>query len=170
MNWAHSSLSEVWCIISSPIRVQTFTWLLRDSDWSILDKVFCKSRKGRLTDTDLRYHVSPAFTRNMPSLNLKTGKGQMTVCVFLIHRLCKSIVIQNNVSRFLEFVSEMSCWNWSEWSDKSPPHCQDTVPGVLTSGQWEPRVLVSPVVSKHTMLPLVSPTGQQYTRCTLRTI
>ena len=106
MNWAHSSLSEVWCIISSPIRVQTFTWLLRDSDWSILDKVFCKSRKGRLTDTDLRYHVSPAFTRNMPSLNLKTGKGQMTVCVFLIHRLCKSIVIQNNVSRFLEFVSE----------------------------------------------------------------
>ena len=41
--------------------------------------------EGRLTDTDLRYHVSPAFTRNMPSLNLKTGKGQMNVCIFLIH-------------------------------------------------------------------------------------
>ena len=71
---------------------------------------------------------------------------------------------------FLEFVSEISRWNWSEWSDVSPPHSQDTVPGVLTAGQWEPRSLVSPVVSEHTMLPLVSPTGQQYTRCTLRTI
>ena len=134
MNWAHSSLSEVWYIISSPIRVQTFTWLLRDSVWSILDKVFCKSRKGRLTDTDLRYHVSPAFTRNMPSLNLKTGKGQMIVYIFLIHRLCKSIVIVVFRTMCLDFWnSKMSSWNWSEWSDESPPQCQDT-------GHWCPDI------------------------------
>ena len=164
MNWAHSSLSAVWYIFSSAIRVQTFTWVSRDLDWSILDKVFCKSGRGgwQIRISDIMFHLPSPETCQVWIWKQEKVKWMFAFSWFIVQQI-NSQSFTNNVPNvlLLDPVLEMS-WNWSD-SVHIPLPIEDTVTCVLVSDQWEPRRLVSPVVSGDAGQWLV--TGHQYS-CT----
>ena len=167
MNWAHSSLSAVWYIISSPIRVQTFTWL-------IVTQTLVNAGQGILQvwqgEGDRYRSPISCFTclHQKHAKSKSENRKRSNDCLhFLIHSQCKSIVIVYRtmcliVSRLLTF--KMS-WNWSD-DIPSPSRTRSVVSWHLTNGRpgdWSVQWSVARPGS-HWSGGLVN--GQQYTRCT----